>query len=189
GRKAESQAEFYKIDLEHAKKVLRMQEKESEPAKIQEVVDVVTTSKIIIKVVTAASDTITAASTTITVADVPIPAATTVAAPTLTAAPSRRRKGVAIRDPQETTTTSIIIYSEAKSKYKGKGFLKHFDSNMAFLQKIKEQMDEEDSRALKRMNESQEEKAAKKEDLEALWRLVKERFATTKPKNFFADHT
>nr|GEY59515.1 hypothetical protein [Tanacetum cinerariifolium] len=26
-----------------------------------------------------------------------------------------------------------------------------------------------------------------REDLEALWRLVKERFATTKPKNFFDD--
>nr|GFB44920.1 hypothetical protein [Tanacetum cinerariifolium] len=25
------------------------------------------------------------------------------------------------------------------------------------------------------------------EDLEALWRLVKEKFATTKPKNFFDD--
>nr|GEX47343.1 hypothetical protein [Tanacetum cinerariifolium] len=141
-------------------------------------------------------------------------------------------------------------------------FEKHFDSNVAFLQKKKEQMDEEDSKALKRMNESQEDKAAKnqkldeeveelkrhlqivpddeddvyteatplalkvpvvdyeiynehnkpyfkikradgshqlylsfmsmlrnfdREDLEALWRLVKERFATTKPKNFSDD--
>nr|GEW88128.1 hypothetical protein [Tanacetum cinerariifolium] len=40
-------------------------------------------------------------------------------------------------------------------------FKKHFDSNVAFLQKTKEHMNEEDSRALKRMNESQEEKAAK----------------------------
>nr|GFA08215.1 hypothetical protein [Tanacetum cinerariifolium] len=56
---------------------------------------------------------------TITAADVPIPAATTVVAPKLTAAPSRRTKGVVIRDPEEsTTTTSIIIHSEAKSKDK-----------------------------------------------------------------------
>nr|GEU38042.1 xylulose kinase-1 [Tanacetum cinerariifolium] len=180
--------------------------------------------------ITAASDTITAASTTITAVDVPIPAATAVVAPTLTAAPSRRRKGVVIRDPQETTTTSIIIHSEAKSKDKGKWILdevidhvqrkqkedkavkryqalkrkpqteaqsrknimlylknvvgfkmdyfkgmiyddirlifeKHFDSNVAFLLKIKEQMDEEDSKALKRLNESKEEKAAKKQKL------------------------
>nr|GFD15981.1 hypothetical protein [Tanacetum cinerariifolium] len=141
-------------------------------------------------------------------------------------------------------------------------FKKHFDSNVAFLQKTKEQMDEEDSRALKRLNESKKEKAAKKQkldeeveklkrhlqivpnedddvyteatpltrkvpvvdyeiynknnkpyfkikradgthqlyisflsmlrnfdrkDLEVLWQLVKERFATTKPKNFSDD--
>nr|GFD29319.1 hypothetical protein [Tanacetum cinerariifolium] len=45
GRKAESQAEIYKIDLEHANKVLSMQKEESEPAELQEVVDVVTTAK------------------------------------------------------------------------------------------------------------------------------------------------
>nr|GEV95848.1 putative ribonuclease H-like domain-containing protein [Tanacetum cinerariifolium] len=109
-----------------------------------------------------------------------------------------------------------------------------------YLKNTKEQMDEEDNQSLKRLNESQEEKAAKKqkfeeeveklkrhlqivpnddddnnkpyykikradgshqlylsflsllrnfdrEDLEALWRLVKERFATTKPKNFSDD--
>nr|GEU70844.1 uncharacterized mitochondrial protein AtMg00810-like [Tanacetum cinerariifolium] len=327
GRKAESQAKIYKIDLEHAKKVLSMHEEESEPGELQEVVDVVTTAKIITEVVTAASDIITAASTTITAAsititsaDVLIPAATTAAAPTLTAAPSRRRKGVVIRDPEETTTTSTIVHSEDKSKnkvidhvkrkqkednavkryqalkrkqqteaqarknmmiylrnvagfkmYYFKGmtyddicpiFEKHFDSNVAFLQKTKEHMDEEDNRALKRLNESQEEKADKKqkldeevkelkihlrivpndeddvyteatplarkvpivdyeiynennkpyyknkradgshqlylsflsflrnfdkEDLEALWSLVKERFATTKPKKFSDD--
>nr|GEY25953.1 hypothetical protein [Tanacetum cinerariifolium] len=284
GRKAESQAEIYKIDVEHAKKVLSMQEEESEAAELQEVVDVVTTAKIITKVVTAASDTITAA-------DVPILAATIAVAPTHTSTPSRRRKGVVIKDLEETTTTSIIIHSKAKSKDKCKGILrkqkedkavkgykvlkrkphteaqamknmmiylrnvdgfkidyfkgmnyddirliyekhfdsnvdvvttstiitevvttasdtitaadvlipaatigtaptltaapsrrrkgidyfngmtyddirpifeKHFDSNVAFQQKTKEQMDEEDNRALKRLNESQEEKAAKK---------------------------
>nr|GEY72802.1 hypothetical protein [Tanacetum cinerariifolium] len=44
-------------------------------------------------------------------------------------------------------------------------FEKHFDSNVAFLQKTKEQMDEEDNRALKRMNESQEDNALKKQKL------------------------
>nr|GFA78271.1 hypothetical protein [Tanacetum cinerariifolium] len=66
GRTTESQAEIYKIDLDHANKVLSMQEEESEPAELQEVVDIVTTTKIITEVVTAAS-------TTITAADVPIP--------------------------------------------------------------------------------------------------------------------
>nr|GEV90204.1 hypothetical protein [Tanacetum cinerariifolium] len=45
-------------------------------------------------------------------------------------------------------------------------FENHFELNVAFLQKTKEQMDEEDSRALKRLNESQEEKAAKKQKLD-----------------------
>nr|GEY37105.1 hypothetical protein [Tanacetum cinerariifolium] len=109
-----------------------------------------------------------------------------------------------------------------------------FNSNVAFLQNTKEQIDEEESEALKRINETLAEKATKRqkldeevlvvdyeiinqnnkpyykikradgshqlylsflsllrnfdrEDLEVLWSLVKERFATTKPKNFSDD--
>nr|GFA21746.1 hypothetical protein [Tanacetum cinerariifolium] len=54
GRTTESQAEIYKIDLDHTNKGLSIQEDETEPAKVQEVVDVVTTAKIITEVVTAA---------------------------------------------------------------------------------------------------------------------------------------
>nr|GEZ85361.1 hypothetical protein [Tanacetum cinerariifolium] len=182
-------------------------EEESEPAKLQEVVDVVTTAKIITEVVSAASDTITAASITIPAVDVPIPAATTAAAPTLTATPSRRRKGVVVRDPEETTTTSIFIHSEAKSKDKGKGILveepkalKKYQalkrkpqtkaqarkSMMIYLRNVtgfkmdyfKEQMDEEDNRALKRLNESQEEKAAKKQKLDEKVEVLKRHLQT-----------
>nr|GEX13798.1 retrovirus-related Pol polyprotein from transposon TNT 1-94 [Tanacetum cinerariifolium] len=59
GRQVESQVEIYKIDMDHALKVLSMQE--DEPTKVQEVVDVVTTAKLITEVVTAASETATAA--------------------------------------------------------------------------------------------------------------------------------
>nr|GEX11683.1 putative ribonuclease H-like domain-containing protein [Tanacetum cinerariifolium] len=198
-------------------------DEESKPAELQKVVDVVTTAKIITEVVTAASTTLTVATLQLT----------TAAAHTLTIAPTaRRRKGVVIRDPQETTTSSTIIHSKAKFKDKGKGILveepkplkkqaqikhdekyareleaelnknidsdevidhvqrknvagfkmdyfkgmtyddirpifeKHFDFNVAFLQNTKEQMDEEDSRALKRLNESQEDKATKKQKLD-----------------------
>nr|GEZ27012.1 hypothetical protein [Tanacetum cinerariifolium] len=86
-------------------------QQKSKPAEIQEVVDVVTTAKIITEVVTAAS-------TTITAADVLISAATTAAAPTFTAAPSRWTKGVVIRDLEESASMSTIIHSEAKSKDK-----------------------------------------------------------------------
>nr|GEV25102.1 hypothetical protein [Tanacetum cinerariifolium] len=141
-------------------------------------------------------------------------------------------------------------------------FEKYFNSNVAFLEKTKEKLEEEESRALKRTSESLEDKAAKKqkldeeveklkkhlkivpnnddvvytkatplplkvpvvyytihiennkpyfkiirangthqlflsfqsllrnfdrEDLEVLWQLVKERFASSKPKNFLDD--
>nr|GEZ23076.1 hypothetical protein [Tanacetum cinerariifolium] len=184
GRIAESQAKIYKIDLDHANKVLSMQKEESKPVELEKVVYIVTTAKLIMKVVSATT-------TTISAADVPVvPAATTATAPKLTSAPSRRTKGVVIRDPEESTnTTSIIIHSEAKSKDKGKGILnvagfkmdyfkgvtyddirlvfeKHFDLNVAFLQKTKEQIDEEESRALKMINETPAEKAAKRKKLE-----------------------
>nr|GEX42029.1 hypothetical protein [Tanacetum cinerariifolium] len=102
-----------------------------------------------------------------------------------------------------------------------------FNSNVAFLLKTKEQIEEDENRAPQKINETPEERAAKRrkldeeviemnnkpyykiisaddthqlyisflsllrnfdrEDLEALWRLVKEKFSTIKPKNFFED--
>nr|GEV59550.1 copia protein [Tanacetum cinerariifolium] len=260
GRQAESQAQIYQIDLEHANKVLSMQDKESKPYELQKVVKVVTTAKLITEVVTAASATITAADTS-------IPAAIITVASTLTTAPSatRRRNRVVIRDPKEIVSTpSTIIHTEPKSKDKGKGimvhepkplkkktqieqnkpyareleaelnknidwdavldqvkrkekednaviryqalkrkpqteaqarknmmiylknmvgfkmdylrgmsyndicpiFEKYFNFNVAFLEKTKEQMEEEDSLALKRIIENQEDKAAKRQKLD-----------------------
>nr|GFA68521.1 hypothetical protein [Tanacetum cinerariifolium] len=86
--------------------------------------DVVTTAKLITKVVTSASETITAASETITTFEAQVPVVILTAAPArVTAAPSRTRKGVVIRDPQEESTTSTINPAETKSKDKGKGIL------------------------------------------------------------------
>nr|GEY10681.1 hypothetical protein [Tanacetum cinerariifolium] len=314
--------------VEEAKVDESAQEDESEPAEVEEVVDVVTTAKLITEVVTAAS-------ATIPTTEPQVPAATLTNAPARVAvAPSRRRKGVVIRDPEEESTTSKIIHAETKSKDKGKGILvkepkplkkkQHikmdveyarklhvelnkdidwdvatdhvklkakedpanvasfkldyfkrmsyddirlifeakFNSNVDFLLKTKEQMEEEENRALQTINETPTEKAAKrrklneevedlkrhleivpdedddvytkatplarkvhvldyeiielnnkpyykiiradgthqlyisfltllrnfdKEDLEALWSLVKERFSTSKPKNFSDD--
>nr|GEX72393.1 hypothetical protein [Tanacetum cinerariifolium] len=53
GRQTEKQAEIYQIDMDHAIKVLSMHEEES--TEVQEVVEVVTTAKLITEVVTAAS--------------------------------------------------------------------------------------------------------------------------------------
>nr|GEV68252.1 hypothetical protein [Tanacetum cinerariifolium] len=45
-------------------------------------------------------------------------------------------------------------------------FERYFDSNVAFLQKIKEQIEKEESRALKRINETPAEKATKRRKLD-----------------------
>nr|GEY91763.1 hypothetical protein [Tanacetum cinerariifolium] len=179
------------------------------------------------EVVTYASATITADALT----NVAAPQLTTVAVPTLTTAPSasRRRKGVSIRDLEESATPSTIIYSEAKSKDKGKEIL------AAKKQKLDEEVEELKRRLqivpndeddvyieatplahkvhvvdyeiynkhnkpyfkIKRADVSHQLYLSflsmlrnfDREELEALWRLVKERFATTKPKNFFDDNT
>nr|GEU51746.1 hypothetical protein [Tanacetum cinerariifolium] len=112
GRQAESQTQIYQIDLEHADKVLSMQDDKVEPTKLQEVVEVVTSAKLMTEVVIVASATITSATTPIITA-------------AITTAPSaaRRRKRVVIRDPKETATPSIIIHFEPKSKDKGKRIL------------------------------------------------------------------
>nr|GEX80481.1 reverse transcriptase domain-containing protein [Tanacetum cinerariifolium] len=110
------QAEIYQIDMDHASKVLSMQKDEPE---VQEVVDEVTTAKMIIEVVTAASESVTAASTTIAVAEPQVPVATITAAPVrVDSAYTRRRKRVVIMDSEEESTT--IIPADTKSKVKGK---------------------------------------------------------------------
>nr|GEV74540.1 retrovirus-related Pol polyprotein from transposon TNT 1-94 [Tanacetum cinerariifolium] len=224
----ERQAEYYKIDLDYANKVLSIQEDESELAEVQEVMEVVTIAKLITEVIIAAS-------ITITTAKVPVPTAT------IAVAPRKRKKGAMIRDPEEsTTTTSTVSSSEKEAQtatqarknmmlylknvagfkmdyFKGKSyddirpiFEAKFNSNVAFLQKTKEEIKEEDSNALKRINETSAEKAVKRQKLdeevkelkrhlqivpnedddvytEATFLARKERFATTKPKNFFDD--
>nr|GFA64814.1 hypothetical protein [Tanacetum cinerariifolium] len=242
--------------LEHAQKVLSIQDDKEEPAKLKEVIKVVTTAKLMSEVVTVAATTITA-----------------------TPSVARRRKGIVIRDPEETATPSVIVHFEPKSKDKGKGILvkepkplkkqvqieqdeayvseleaelnaninwnevieQHFNSIVAFLEKGAKELEEGVSKAIKRKSESSKEKAAKKqklneeatllalkvtvvdyqirtennkpyykiitadgthqlflslislltnfdrEDLEMLWKIVQERFASSEPKNFLDD--
>nr|GEW19909.1 retrovirus-related Pol polyprotein from transposon TNT 1-94 [Tanacetum cinerariifolium] len=90
GRLAESQAKLYHLDLQHAKKVLSMQDtNEAEHAEVEEVIKVVTVAKLMTKVVTTAA-------TTINAAQVP------------KASAPRRRNGVVIHDPEKTATASTI---------------------------------------------------------------------------------
>nr|GEV04856.1 hypothetical protein [Tanacetum cinerariifolium] len=127
-----------------------VEEAKVDETKVQKVVDVVTTAKLITEVVTAASETVTAASAIITTAEAQVHAATTAtltAAPIrVVAAPSRRRKGVIIRDLEEESTTSTIIPAETKSKDKGKGILEEEPKPLKKKQQIK--MDEQYAREL-----------------------------------------
>nr|GFA09877.1 hypothetical protein [Tanacetum cinerariifolium] len=215
------------VVLEEAKDVaddINKDEDESEPTEVQKVVDVVTTTNIIIEVVTASSDTITAASTNITTVDAQVPAAITTAAPSRLIEPKPLKKQAQIkqdeafareleaelnrnidwdevidhvnkkakedpavkryqalkRKPQTEAQArkNMMIYLKNVAGFKidyFKGmsyddirpiFEAKFNSNMAFLHKTKEQIDEEDSRALKRINETPAEKVAKKKKLD-----------------------
>nr|GEU51450.1 hypothetical protein [Tanacetum cinerariifolium] len=138
----------------------------------------------------------------ITTAD-PIPAATIlVVAPTLTTTPSaaRRRKGVVIRDPKETATPSTIIHSDPKSKDKGKCIMVHepkplkkktqIEQDEAYARELEAELNknidwDEVIEQVKR--KEKEDNVVMREDLEVLWKLVKERFASSKPKNFSDD--
>nr|GEV47482.1 hypothetical protein [Tanacetum cinerariifolium] len=128
-------------------------DQEDEPAKVQEVMDVVTTAKLITEVVTASSETVTAASTTISAAEpqVPTAAITTAASVRVAAASTRRRNEVVIRDPKKESTT--IIPDDTKSKDKGKGIM------------TKEQPEEEENKAIQSINQTPAQKAAKKRKL------------------------
>nr|GEW40006.1 hypothetical protein [Tanacetum cinerariifolium] len=100
---------------------------EPELAELKEVIEVVTTAKLMIKVVTTAATTIIAA---------PITAATI-------------------------TTASSMRYDDIRPIFE-----KYFNSNVAFLEKGKEQLEEEASRALKRKSKSSKQQAAKKQKLD-----------------------
>nr|GFC39812.1 hypothetical protein [Tanacetum cinerariifolium] len=84
----------------------------------QEVVEVVTTAKLITEVVTATTSQVSAASITISATKPSIPAA----APTVVAAYTRRTKGVIIRDPKEELSSKTPAKTP-KLKDKGKDIL------------------------------------------------------------------
>nr|GEV56846.1 reverse transcriptase domain-containing protein [Tanacetum cinerariifolium] len=211
-RLEESQAQVYHIVPEHADKVLSMQDDEPKPTKLKEVIEVVTTTKLMTEVVTAAATT---AAFTITAA--------------LSAARKRKRvvKRLLLHQPlyilnqnqrikdkelwfkrlnlsrkqvkrKGKEDNAVLRYQALKRKpqteaqarknmmvylknmagfkmdnFKGMNydairliFEKYFNSNVALLEESKQQLEEEESRALKRQSESSEEKAAKKQKLD-----------------------
>nr|GEW98120.1 putative ribonuclease H-like domain-containing protein [Tanacetum cinerariifolium] len=140
------EAEIYHIDIDHAAKVLSMQEEE-EP-EVQEAVEIFTTAKLITKVVAAVSGTVSAAA----VVPAPVTTATVTPAPVKVVVPTtRRRRRVIIRDPEEESSTTTP--AEPKSKDKGKGILveepkplkkkKQVKMDEAFARKLQEELNQE----------------------------------------------
>nr|GEZ24518.1 hypothetical protein [Tanacetum cinerariifolium] len=162
-------------NLEETKvdEILSMHEDETEPAEVQEVVDVVTTAKLITEVVTAASIIIPTAKTQ-------VPAAI------LTATPLKAKEDPAVKRYQATkrkphteaqARNNMMMYLKNVAGFKldyFKGmsyddirliFEAKFNSDVDFLLKTKEQMEEEENKALQTTNETPAEKSAKRRKL------------------------
>nr|GEX61067.1 retrovirus-related Pol polyprotein from transposon TNT 1-94 [Tanacetum cinerariifolium] len=152
GRQAESQAQIYQIGLEHANKVLSMQDDEVEPAELQEVVEVVTTGKLMTEIVTAASATVTAATTSITTArkekeDNVVMRYQALKRKPQTEAQARKNMMIYLMNM---AGFKMDYFKRISYDHIRPIFEKKFNSNVAFLEKIREQMEDKDNKALKR---------------------------------------
>nr|GEV62422.1 hypothetical protein [Tanacetum cinerariifolium] len=168
GRQAEIQVKIYQIDMDHAVNVLSMQEDKPE---VQEVVEVVTTTKLIIKAVTTAS---TPSKLLLLLPDEEDEWLSGIQKryhlQKLLLKPSLRTrvKDVAIEKPKR-----IRMCKDTRLDYfKGMSyddirpiFEAKFNSNIEFLLKSKEQIKEEENRAIESNNETPAQKAAKRRKL------------------------
>nr|GEV24692.1 hypothetical protein [Tanacetum cinerariifolium] len=172
---------------DHATKFLSIQEDEPE---IQEAAEVVTTVKLITEVIAAVSETVSAVA--VVQADVPaaltetVKAAdvVTIAAPVKVDVPStRQRRELLLGIQRRNHLQRLLLKPNPRTKEKNtagftldyfKGmsyddirpiFEAKFNANIEFLSKSKEQMEEEESRAIAIINETPAQKAAKRRRL------------------------
>nr|GEU90188.1 ribonuclease H-like domain-containing protein [Tanacetum cinerariifolium] len=144
-----------------------VQEEESEPAELQEVVDIVTTAKII----TEAKE------------DHAVKRYQALKRKPQTEVQAKKNMMIYLKNVvgfkmdyfKEMSYDDIRLIFEAK-----------FDSNVTFLQKTKEQIDEEESRALKRINKTPTKKAEKKaKDIHAqIWKNQRSVYGPAKVKSW-----
>nr|GEU94142.1 hypothetical protein [Tanacetum cinerariifolium] len=133
-----AQAKAYNLDLDHQEKVLSMLDvNDGEPVDVEEVLAVVKAAKLITEVVTTARVDVNAAS----IQDTPISAAeaTKVSVP-------RKRRGVIIQDPKETTTI-VTLQLKVQEKDKRKGIL--IEEHKPLKRQAQIKLDEEVVRHLK----------------------------------------
>nr|GEV64120.1 hypothetical protein [Tanacetum cinerariifolium] len=136
-------------DKEEEAKVVK--DDQDEPAEVHEVVDVVTTAKLITKVVTAASETITAASTIISAA----------ASIRVAAASTRRIKGVGkgimVEEPKPLKKKQQVKMDEEYARKLHAELNKDIEWDTT--------IDHEENRAIQSINETSTQKAAKRRKL------------------------
>nr|GEX11840.1 hypothetical protein [Tanacetum cinerariifolium] len=166
---------------------------EDEQTKVQEVVDVVTTTKLITKVVTAASEIVTAASAIIFAAEHQVPAAIITAVPAKVAAapkepkPLKKKKQIKMDEEYARKLHAEInkdidwdvAIDHVKLKAKEDPAVQRYQvikrkpqkeaqarkNMMMYLKNTKEQMEEEENRALQSINETPAQKVAKRRKL------------------------
>nr|GFA90943.1 hypothetical protein [Tanacetum cinerariifolium] len=163
--------DIYNIDMDHAAKVLSMQEEESE---VQEAVEVVTTAKLITKVVAAVSETGNAAAVILSAVLEIISAAAAV--PTIIAPPVKDKgKGIMVEEPKPIKKKQQVELDEAYARKLQEEINQDIDWEVAMdhvKQKAKDepfiqryQMEEEESRAIALINQTPAQKAAKRRKL------------------------
>nr|GFC94673.1 hypothetical protein [Tanacetum cinerariifolium] len=130
---------------------------------VQEAVEIVTTTKLMTEVVTAAATQAVAASTPILAAKPKI--LNIAVAPVVS---TRRRKGVVIRDPEEELPSDTPAETP-RVKDKGKGILIEAPKPMRKKDQIEmdaeEEMEEEDEEIIKSINETPAQKETKRRKL------------------------
>nr|GEX56731.1 reverse transcriptase domain-containing protein [Tanacetum cinerariifolium] len=139
----------------------RMADDEAEPVEVEELIEVVTASKLMTDVVTTTTRITTAAQ---------VPKTSS----------SRRRRGVVIQDPEETATASVIMHSEEITKRQR--IEEEAEELKRHLQIVVNDDDDVFTKATPLASKSFD-----RDDMETLWKLVKERFESTEPNNFSDD--
>nr|GEW44000.1 putative ribonuclease H-like domain-containing protein [Tanacetum cinerariifolium] len=207
-------------DVADAVKDVEKAKDETEPAELKEVVDVVTTAKLITEVVTTASETVTAASVIIPTAETQVPVAALTAAPArVVDAPNFLLKTKEQMEEEKNKALQTISETPKEKAAKRRKLNEKVEDLKRNLQIVPNEDDDVYTEAtplakkvpvvdyeIIEMNNKPYYKIIRadethqlyisfltllrnfnREDLEALWSLVKERFSTAKPKNFFDD--
>nr|GEW62801.1 hypothetical protein [Tanacetum cinerariifolium] len=165
------QADIYHIDMDHAEKVLSMQEDESE---VQEAVEVVTTAKLITEVVAAISETVSAAVVIPSAIPEIIKEESSAKTPTETTY-KEKGKGILVEELKPMKKKQQVELDEAYARKLQEEFNQDIDWEAAIdhvKQRAKEepfiqryQIEEEESRAIAFINETPAQKAAKRRKL------------------------